>query len=465
MSGVPSASSGLAACWPGAARCSARCRSRSSRPARRRSAAARRAAPPGSAPGRRARTPADRRAADCCTSWLPRYSLQSAPADLEAGLGRQADEGVAPEPLAALHRLQQIGPGPVGELEVDGQGRVEIGEGLEDQRDAIEPLGSELPELATSVMNCSGRNSVNEKGERQASSSGHAAPRAPRAGEQPALLSVRLVTTVHDLRTGLDQRGASTGLATIASASSSRTSLPPRVAVGHADDRAAGRARRRGCRCPSRRSPAGGAARMPKHRGHVQRRAAGPACLPGGCRRRPPGRGSRRTPVASSSGRVKASDLLVTQASRSPAARMRSSPSSTPGNGRVVQGKRVAVVTLERGKPALEQRRVGLAVALPGEQALDQPRDAVADVAAHRDSGPRAARVRDRLSMRLAASAMSGSVSSSVPSRSSATARIEEAQGERGWCMTKCVEPRRTRRTRRKTDLLRERPNRLAGRR
>ena len=50
---------------------------------------------------------------------------------------RQAHDRVAPEALAADHRLEQVGARPVGELQVDGQRRVEIREGLEVERDAV----------------------------------------------------------------------------------------------------------------------------------------------------------------------------------------------------------------------------------------------------------------------------------------------------------------------------------------
>ena len=58
----------------------------------------------------------------------------------DAGLGGQADEGIAPEAFAALHRFQQVGIRLVGELEIQRQRRVEIGEGFRDQRDAVVAL-------------------------------------------------------------------------------------------------------------------------------------------------------------------------------------------------------------------------------------------------------------------------------------------------------------------------------------
>ncbi len=49
----------------------------------------------------------------------------------EARFGGQADEGITPEAFATLHRFQQIGERFIGELEIQRQRRVEIGEGLD----------------------------------------------------------------------------------------------------------------------------------------------------------------------------------------------------------------------------------------------------------------------------------------------------------------------------------------------
>ena len=68
-------------------------------------------------------------------------------ADFEARFGRQPDERIAPEALAALHRFEQIRPGAVGELEVDRQRGIEVGEGFQDQGDAGKPLGGKVPEF------------------------------------------------------------------------------------------------------------------------------------------------------------------------------------------------------------------------------------------------------------------------------------------------------------------------------
>ena len=49
---------------------------------------------------------------------------------------RQADDRVAPEALAALDRFEQVGVRAVGELQVDRQRRVEVGQDLAHDRDA-----------------------------------------------------------------------------------------------------------------------------------------------------------------------------------------------------------------------------------------------------------------------------------------------------------------------------------------
>src|SRR5690606_24209608 len=50
--------------------------------------------------------------------------------------GRQADDRVAAEALAALDGFEQAGVRAVGELQVDRQRRVEVGEDLAHDRDA-----------------------------------------------------------------------------------------------------------------------------------------------------------------------------------------------------------------------------------------------------------------------------------------------------------------------------------------
>jgi hypothetical protein len=65
----------------------------------------------------------------------------------DADFGRQADEGVASEALAAFDRLQQVGVGLVGELEIEGQRRVEVSQRFQRQRDAVVALLGKLIEF------------------------------------------------------------------------------------------------------------------------------------------------------------------------------------------------------------------------------------------------------------------------------------------------------------------------------
>jgi hypothetical protein len=60
---------------------------------------------------------------------------------------RQADDRVAPPGLTALHRFEQVGVRAVGELEVDRQRRVEVGQHLAHHRDARVAFGGEAVEL------------------------------------------------------------------------------------------------------------------------------------------------------------------------------------------------------------------------------------------------------------------------------------------------------------------------------
>ena len=73
---------------------------------------------------------------------------QDGPAAHVDARGRgEPDEGIAAEALAALHRFEQIGIGLVGQLEIDRQRRIEIGEGLEHHGDAVETLRGEALEF------------------------------------------------------------------------------------------------------------------------------------------------------------------------------------------------------------------------------------------------------------------------------------------------------------------------------
>src|SRR5438105_3413511 len=70
--------------------------------------------------------------------------------DLETLARGKPHDRVAPEALAADHRLEEVGAGPVRELEVDGKRRIEIGEGLELQRYSVGSGASERQEFVFS---------------------------------------------------------------------------------------------------------------------------------------------------------------------------------------------------------------------------------------------------------------------------------------------------------------------------
>ncbi|MDT4829051.1 hypothetical protein FQZ97_624610 [compost metagenome] len=57
--------------------------------------------------------------------------------DPQHGAAGQADDRVAAPLLAALHGFEQVGVGTVGQLQVDGQRGVEIGEGFAGERNAV----------------------------------------------------------------------------------------------------------------------------------------------------------------------------------------------------------------------------------------------------------------------------------------------------------------------------------------
>jgi len=59
----------------------------------------------------------------------------------------EPDEGIAAETLAADHRLEQVRVRAVGELEIDRERGIEIGEGLGDDRNAVVAPGGELLEV------------------------------------------------------------------------------------------------------------------------------------------------------------------------------------------------------------------------------------------------------------------------------------------------------------------------------
>ena len=66
--------------------------------------------------------------------------------------GREADERIAPETLAADHRFEQVGIRPVGKLEIDRQRRVEVGAGFEDDGNAVVALRGEPLEFCFSHL-------------------------------------------------------------------------------------------------------------------------------------------------------------------------------------------------------------------------------------------------------------------------------------------------------------------------
>ncbi len=62
---------------------------------------------------------------------------------------RQADDRVAAPFLAALHRFEQVGVGRVGQLQVDRQRGVEVGEGFAGERDAVVAGSGQTQEFFT----------------------------------------------------------------------------------------------------------------------------------------------------------------------------------------------------------------------------------------------------------------------------------------------------------------------------
>ena len=69
--------------------------------------------------------------------------LDRGAARADAHLRRQADERIAPEPLAADHGFEEEGVRRVRELHVQRQRRIEVGERLEDERNAVVSLRGE----------------------------------------------------------------------------------------------------------------------------------------------------------------------------------------------------------------------------------------------------------------------------------------------------------------------------------
>ncbi|MNJ30402.1 hypothetical protein D3C77_250000 [compost metagenome] len=63
------------------------------------------------------------------------------------GAARQANNRIAPPLLAALHRLEQVGIGLVGQFQVDRQRRVEVSQGLAGQGNAVVAFSGQAQEF------------------------------------------------------------------------------------------------------------------------------------------------------------------------------------------------------------------------------------------------------------------------------------------------------------------------------
>jgi hypothetical protein len=123
-------------------------------------------------------------------------------AHLDPRARRQPDERVAAEPLAADDRLEQVAVRPVGELEVDGQRGVEIGERLEHHRRAVVARSSEPVELSFGHQSLHEVGQTDEKRARSCRARGRLlgapAPPAARGGQRLVLGSV--IDVAHDFR-------------------------------------------------------------------------------------------------------------------------------------------------------------------------------------------------------------------------------------------------------------------------
>jgi hypothetical protein len=69
------------------------------------------------------------------------------PGDGNAGSGGQPDEGIAPKAFSTLHRFEQISKWRVGQLEVNRQRRVEVGESFQGNGNAVIALGGQPVEF------------------------------------------------------------------------------------------------------------------------------------------------------------------------------------------------------------------------------------------------------------------------------------------------------------------------------
>ena len=62
-------------------------------------------------------------------------------ADFEIVAARQADKGIAAETFAADNGFEQVGIGAVGEFEIEGKRRIQVGKEFLHERDAVVALG------------------------------------------------------------------------------------------------------------------------------------------------------------------------------------------------------------------------------------------------------------------------------------------------------------------------------------
>ncbi len=98
---------------------------------------------------------------------------------------RQADDRVAAPFLAALHGFEQVGVGGVGQLQVDRQRGVEVGEGFESERDAIVAVGGQAQEFFAVHENSLVEEENRESGKRAGTSRPGKVRRASASGPEP----------------------------------------------------------------------------------------------------------------------------------------------------------------------------------------------------------------------------------------------------------------------------------------
>src|SRR6185436_1042382 len=129
--------------------------------------------------------------------------------------------------FTALNGFEQVGEGLVGQFEVDGQRRVQIGEGFEYNGNTVETLRGKLREFLLGhdeLLKLRKRDNGNGVGSDAAPGRGLAPPAPPGLAFQPQKLKVR---RVHEC--GMRIRSSkSTSVGTIASQSSSCSVRLPR---------------------------------------------------------------------------------------------------------------------------------------------------------------------------------------------------------------------------------------------